>query len=287
LFLIPEVFCWFGATVGAILLFDVVRFRRKIILQNLDIVFPEKTSMFKIGLGRESIRRLIYNFYEFCLFPAITESWIEDHTIFKGLENLDQALKGDKGVLLLSLHLGHGDMAISMLAHKGYPLVVISKHFKIKWLNDFWFGARQRFGANFLDPHGKSSSFDIFRMLKQKRIVIFVLDQYMGPPYGLETTFFGVKTGTAYGLSLFALKTGTPVLPVWTYRDDKGRNVVEVGEEIMLEERGTREETLLATTQKYNFALEKLIRSYPRDWMWLHRRWKKYYSDVDDSFRVP
>lgn len=280
---LPESVRWFLAAAGAFVLFDILRFRRKVIFRNLDIVLPNLTPTEKQSLARESLKRLIYNFFEFCLFPSITEDWIKDHVIYKGLENLDGALAKKKGVLILSLHLGHGDMAISMLAHRGYPLNVISKHFKIKWLNDFWFGTRKRFGATFLDPHGKNSSFDILRVLKNNGALIFVLDQYMGPPFGLETTFFGVKTGTAYGLSLFSLKTGAPVLPVWTYRDDQGRSVIEVGSEISCEERATREESLLATTQKYNHVLESLILKHPKDWMWIHRRWKKYLSDVPDD----
>jgi KDO2-lipid IV(A) lauroyltransferase len=283
LILIPESLRWTLATVVSWVLFDLIRFRRKIVLQNLDIVFPKKTPDEKKSLGRKSLARLIYNFYEFCLFAVIDDSWISTHTKFKGLEHLDGAMKQGKGVLLLSLHLGHGDMAISMLAHRGYPLYVISKLFKVKWLNDFWFGTRQRFGANFLDPHGKSSSFDILRVLKKQGIVIFVLDQYMGPPYGLETTFFGVKTGTAYGLSLFAVKTGAPVLPVWTYRDENGNNIIEIGAAVSVEERASRDETLLATTQKYNYVLENLIQRHPEDWMWIHRRWKKYLSDLPDE----
>lgn len=285
LILIPESIRWFFASMAAVVLYDVLRFRRAIVLRNLDIVFPLKSREEKIKLGRNSIKKLIFNFYEFCLFAVINDAWIKDHTLIKGSENLDEAMKKNKGILLLSLHLGHGDMAISMLAHRGYPLSVISKHFKVKWLNDFWFGARQRFGANFLDPHGKNSSFDILRILKKRGIVIFVLDQYMGPPYGLETTFFGVKTGTAYGLSLFSLKTEAPVLPVWTYRDESGRNVIEIGSEILPEQRASRDESLLATTQKYNYILEELIRQHPEDWMWIHRRWKKYLSDVTDEER--
>lgn len=276
---IPESWRWFFCSFIAIVIYDGLRFRRRVILQNLKIVFPDRSLKEYHRIARSSIKNILYSFYEFCLLPSIDEAWIQAHVDFKGLNHLDQAMKKDKGVLLLSLHLGHGDMAISMIAHRGYPLSVISKHFKVKWLNDFWFGTRTRFGAHFLDPHGRNSSFDILKILKQKRLLIFVLDQYMGPPYGLETTFFGVKTGTAYGLSLFALKTGAPVLPVWTYRDALGRNVIELGEEIAIEQKSSKEGTLLATTQKYNHVLEELILQHPEDWLWIHRRWKKYLSD--------
>lgn len=286
LWMIPESWRWFMVRTWAFFLFDVFRFRRSIVLNNIQIVFPQMPMAERVRLGRESLARLIYNFYEFCLFSRIDEKWIESHIVFKGLDHLDSALQKNQGACLLSLHLGHGDMAISMLANRGYPLNVISKHFKVKWLNDFWFGARKRFGAHFLDPHGRNSSFDILRILKNKGIVIFVLDQYMGPPYGIETTFFGVKTGTAYGLSLFAVKTGSPVLPVWTYRNEAGQNVIELGPEIPVEVREDRDLTLLATTQKYNSILEGLITKFPKDWMWIHRRWKRYRSDLPEESKV-
>lgn len=280
---IPLKVRWGLAFLISFLIFDLLRFRRKIIITNIGVVFPEKSLKEKASLGRQSLARLIYNLFEFCLFPVIDQNWIEKSIEFRGLENLEKAYQKGQGVLLLSLHLGHGDMAISMLAERGFDLYVISKHFKSKWLNDFWFGTRKRFGAHFIDPHGRQTSFDILKALKNKGGVIFVLDQYMGPPYGLETTFFGVKTGTAYGLSLFASKTGAPVVPVWAFRDKFGKTIVEAGPEIPLQQRATRDETLLATTQHYNFILEDLIRRHPSDWMWLHRRWKKYHFDHPSS----
>ncbi len=277
---VPESWRWGFSAFCAFWLFDILRFRRQIMLNNLKIVFPDMAESARVTLARNSLKKQIYNFLEFCLLPTIDDSWIKENVEFQGLTYLDEALKKDKGVLLLSLHLGHGDMAISMLAHLRYPLYVISKFFKVKWLNDFWFGTRSRFGANFLSPHGSSSSFDILRILKNKGILIFVLDQYMGPPFGLETTFFGVKTGTAYGLSLFSIKTGAPVLPIWTYRNSVGKNVIVIGEEIKPTVLPTRDQSLLETTQSYNQVLEKLILQHPEDWLWFHRRWKKYRSDL-------
>ena len=70
----------------------------------------------------------------------------------------------------------------------------------------------------------KNNAFQILGDLKQKRGVTFVLDQFMGMPYGVESRFFGVTTGTAYGLALFAKKTCKPVYPLYTYWSNTGKH---------------------------------------------------------------
>lgn len=276
LFYLPESFRRFWSWFFAILFFDIFRFRRKIMLNNIGIAFPTWSVSQRIQVARKHAFYLFYNFFEFCLFPSLSEKWIKNNIIFDDISELEKALQNQKGVLILSLHLGHGDMGISMLAYHGTPMSVISKHFKYSWLNDFWYGTRKRFGAHFIDPHGRNTSFDILKSLKNKEAVIFVIDQYMGPPYGLETTFFGVKTGTAYGLALFALKTKVPVIPVFTYRDAQMRNHIAALPPVPLAEGATKDETLLNMTQTYNHVIEGLIRKYPEHWLWLHRRWKNF-----------
>jgi KDO2-lipid IV(A) lauroyltransferase len=104
----------------------------------------------------------------------------------------------------------------------------------------------------------------------------------MGRPYGIETTFFGRKTGTAYGLALFALKTKAPVLPLYTYRDEKFRTHLVFGEEIKLREPQNtstaqdRDLQILQMTQEYNTVIERIVTEHPDQWMWVHRRWKRW-----------
>jgi KDO2-lipid IV(A) lauroyltransferase len=276
LYQLPESVRSLASWLLAILFFDVFRFRRRIMLNNISRALPELPENKRVQIIRKHAFYIFYNFFEFCLFPQIDETWISRNIIFDDISELEKSLALRKGVLILSLHLGHGDMGISMLAHKGVPMSVISKHFKYSWLNDFWFGTRKRFGAHFIDPHGRNTSFDILKSLRNKEAVIFVIDQYMGPPYGLETTFFGIKTGTAYGLALFALKTKTPVVPVYTYRDEQMRNHIVALPPVEFKEGLSKDETLLTMTQKYNHVIEGIIRKHPEHWLWLHRRWKNY-----------
>jgi len=107
-------------------------------------------------------------------------------------------------------------------------------------------------------------------------VVIFVLDQFMGPPIGVKTLFFGKETGTAMGLTVMAKRTGAPVIPVYCHERADGKQVVSCESEIEFEEKGEKSETLTYMTQKYTDKLESIIKLYPEQWMWVHRRWKKF-----------
>jgi KDO2-lipid IV(A) lauroyltransferase len=233
-------------------------------------------------LARLSMQHLCFGFFEFGLMPLMDEKWLQERAVFHGLDNYEKALSQEKGVLLLSLHVGNGDLGSAAMTLKGIRFQLISKVFKNPIVNEFWFGVRRKMGTRFLEPHGKSLAFDILKAMKKNEGVIFVIDQFMGRPYGIKTTFFGKKTGSPYGLSVFALKTGAPVVPVYTYRDEelKTHVVFEQALEIDPEEDGATQNNqdkdlqIQRLTQKYNDRVESIVRAHPEQWMWVHRRWK-------------
>ncbi|MGE0633838.1 MAG: lysophospholipid acyltransferase family protein [Pseudobdellovibrionaceae bacterium] len=264
---------FFGDCIG-ILWFDILRLRRKIVLDNIKIVFPNSTENQRVTMGRQSLFHVGRSFMEFLTLPQLDKKWAEQNVVIVDAEKVREYEKKKEGILFLSLHLGNGDMACAMLATLGYKLHLISKKFKVKWLNDYWFGVRQQMGTHFIEAHGKRTSFDILKALSKGEHVIFVLDQYMGRPEGIPTQFFGRRTGTAYGMALFHAKTKAPVIPIYTMRGEDLKTYIYFGDEIKLEDRGDRDETIRYMTEKYNRALEEIILKKPEQWMWVHRRWK-------------
>lgn len=259
----------------AFLWWDVFRLRRFTLYRNLAIAFPEMPKEKKTQMARESLVRLGSNFVEFLSLPMISKSWMEKNVVFHGLENYDQARAQERGIFFLSMHMGNGDFGCAMIALRGIPLHLISKKFKSQAVNNFWFGVRESMGTRFMDPHAPKTAFEILGACKRREPVTFVLDQFMGRPYGIESTFFGKKTGTAYGLALFAIKTKAPVVPVFTYQDENHRTHVVFEKEIpFVADDGDRDLQILKTTQKYNEWIESVIRRHPEQWMWIHRRWK-------------
>lgn len=252
----------------AFLWFDLFRIRREVVLANIATAFPELSERDRVRMGRQSMRHLALNFIEYTYLPFLSAKNVDRFFEFRGLEVLEQALAKEKGALLLTLHLGHGDLATAALAIKGYPMVLVSKAFKLKWLNDLWFGMREKVGVRFVPA--RNSSYALLKALKKNSAVIIPLDQFTGPPIGVRTTFFGKETGTAAGLSVMSQRSGAPVVSVYCFRKPDGRHVVNFVREISVE--GATERV----TQGFNDELESFVRNHPEQWMWLHKRWKRF-----------
>lgn len=254
--------------------FDVVRYRRRLVLANLAIAFPDWPEARRVAVGRESVWHLCYSAAEAFILPFFKREHLGTEVTFHGLDNRTRALAEGKGVLLLVPHLGNVEKLMAACALEGMASHVIAKRFRSAFFTDLVYGTRESFGTRFIDPHGTRTAFEILHALRRHDYVAFVLDQFMKKASGVETTFFGRKTTTAYGLALFALKSGAPVIPAYGYRDETDRLHVCFGEPVPPDENPDRDIAIQATTQRYNHCMEDLIRQHPEQWMWVHNRWK-------------
>lgn len=262
-----------GDLIG-ILWFDILRIRRSVALENLKLAFPDKNNDDLKKIARRSLCSMGRGFIEFCHFPFMKDNpnYLEKF-IIEGKEHLEEAIKKKRGVCLLTLHLGNGDFATAGLSIHGIRFHLISKEFKLKWLNNLWFSMRSDLGTQFIAP--RNSSYSILKALKKNEVVVFVQDQFMGPPIGVETTFFGHRTGTALGLSIMASRYNSPIVPVYNYRRYDGKIIIVFEPELNLEKNGEGDEHLKYITQKCNDKLQEFVEKHPDQWMWVHRRWKK------------
>lgn len=279
--ILPWSFNVLFAKILAFIWFDFFRIRRQVIYDNLDIAFPGMDKRAKRIIARKSIQNTTRSFFDVMRIPSLNfldtafdREWIEKNVVFHGNESVPQST----GVLFLSLHLGSGDLSAAIVSSCVKPISLITKRFKNLILDEFWFSLRSQAKTKFIDPHVPSNSFEILRALKDRRGVTFVMDQFMGKPFGVETKFFGKTTGTAYGLALFALKTKAPVIPLYTRWDESGKLHIYFDAPVDLSPYITDdiEVNKVQITNHLNGVLEKIVTQYPENWMWLHRRWKTF-----------
>lgn len=219
-----------------------------------------------------SILNLCYVLVEYSYFPFNKKN-IFKYSEVEGLKNLDKALQGDKPVFILTGHFANGEMALFRTCLEGYKLNLIAKRVGHPFLDSVLFEIRELSGLKHIPP--KKGSIDILKAAKAKEPVVFVHDQFMHPPRGLETTFLGEKTYTNPALAYFAQKAEAVVVPARAKRRGQ-KNIICFYEEIPFEKVSSKEEeNVLHMTQKYNTVLEDWLKKDPADWMWVHRRWKK------------
>jgi KDO2-lipid IV(A) lauroyltransferase len=114
----------------------------------------------------------------------------------------------------------------------------------------------------------------ILRLLKSGEAIGILLDQNVAWQEGVFVNFFGELACTNEGLALLALKTGAAILPAFNVRERDGRYRVIIEPEITLIRTGDKAVDVQKNTELFTAVIERHIREYPDQWLWVHQRWK-------------
>jgi KDO2-lipid IV(A) lauroyltransferase len=85
--------------------------------------------------------------------------------------------------------------------------------------------------------------------------------------------FFSRLARTPVGPAILALRFNSPIVPMAIVQTEKGDYKIIIREEIKPLSKKTREENIYYLTQKCTDFLEEVIREYPDQWVWMHKRW--------------
>ena len=246
---------------------------RRVGERNLELALPELPLPQRRAILRGVYRHLGWQLVEFCRMPrytaANTGNWI--HT--RGLEHYLAARNRNKGVFILTGHLGAWELSSFYHSLMGYPMGMVIRRLDNRLLDDYVNGIRCLHGNRVL--HKDDFARSLLTAMRAGETVGILMDTNMTPPQGLFAKFFGIEACTASGLARVALRTGAAVLPgflVWEPAEN--RYVLHFGPELEFNQNDDTEAGVLAATQQCNDVLESWIRRYPDQWLWIHRRWK-------------
>ena len=194
------------------------------------------------------------------------------HCRMTGLSHLRRAYAKGRGVLILTLHIGNWELLPTSFIASGFGVSMVYRPLDFEPVDNFIFDYRSRYGGR---PIPKQKSMRrILNALAQKDCVGILLDQTAKLKDGVVVEFFGHPAWTNKGMALMALKTQAPVLSSFLVRNGLDYEV-HIGPQIPLVRTGSKEDDVRLNTLRYNQALEEIIRKYPEQWLWMHRRWKE------------
>lgn len=258
---------WFGKT-----WFVLDRRHRNVAINNLTYVFGYEKSPTEIRqMARRVFANLVRILFEIGWAYRSSPREVVRHIRFDGLIHLHQAYRKGRGVMVLTGHLGNWELLSDAAGMLGYPINVIYRPLDFKPLDRFFEHLRGRSGARLFSKARAMRK--VLRSLQNNELVGILLDQNSVRRAGVFVDFFGKSACTNKGLALIAQKTRSPVVPIFLVReDDKYRMVM--GPEIPLVLTGDKNRDTAENTRQFNRVLESMIRRYPEQWFWVHRRWK-------------
>ena len=285
LYLLSIIPLWllYGLSDGlAFLLYAVFRYRRGIVLSNLQTAFPEKTDRERLAIAKRFYRNFTDNFIETIKILSASPAFLKKRLIIDNPELLDHYY--DQG-RKLQVHLGHlfnwelGNATIPLLTR--YPFLVAYMPLENKALERLFLHLRGRTGSVPLPATRMQRAILPYR--NQQYILALVADQSPGGPensYWLN--FFGRPTPFVRGPERGARIGDIPVVFVRFYKVRRGRYRVQLT--TIADHPGQLPEGEL--TRRYIRLLEDAIRQQPDNWLWSHKRWKYAWKEEFGPFWI-
>lgn len=255
-----------------LLLVYVVRYRKRVVLENLHNSFPEK--------AEAEIEKLAYQFYwhfsqvmvEVIKLVSMPPAELKRRVLFRNPEVLERHFANGRTVLGLSSHAGNWEWvltsgAIWLSAHTDGVYKPLSNPF----FESFMYRLRTRTGSGLIPM--RDTLRDMVQRKGEVRVVSMLSDQAAGPedrPYW--TSFMNQEAGFYTSTERLAGRFRCPVVYVSIRRVRLGYY------EIILTELYDGDSPLptdsFPITAAFVRHLEQDIRAYPADYLWTHRRWK-------------
>ena len=255
----------------------VLKNLRRTGMKNLSIAFPEKSDDERKAILRGSFTSLGRVLGELSQFPKYSKERIEE--IFSlGLDSesiavYDRNKSEGRGVLITTGHLGNWELSVLGFAALFRPIDYLARPLDNPKIDALINRLRSRFGNS---PINKTNSAMLcIQILRDGGILGILADVNAHPKEGVFVPFFGVPACTTSGPAIFALRSGAMIFPtfcVWE-KEEKRYRLIH-GSLIEPVRTGDRKRDIVETTALYTAEMEKVIRAYPDQWMWIHRRWK-------------
>ncbi|MBN1794935.1 MAG: lysophospholipid acyltransferase family protein [Candidatus Omnitrophica bacterium] len=260
-----------GAALGS-MAFAVVRRERDRALSNIREVLTDiHSERERRLLARGVFRNLGRNAAVILKVPSFSREAVAGLVTSEGLDKIDRVLEKRRGALLLTGHFGNWELALLYLAVRGYPINAVARRLRDGRFDRFVHTLRTSHGATLI--YRDEGVRRMLRALRENKLVGVLPDVDIKDVDTVPVVFLGQKTEVVTGPVQLALLSKSPIIPVFMVLE-AGRYRFTIEEPICIEDTGDRVEMLRRYTQHWVSVVERYIRQYPDQWIWMHERWR-------------
>src|SRR5215469_16950626 len=252
---------------GYLRLLDVALPRlRRVAGRNLSLALPDLDEQQRAAIITGVFRSMARLFVSLAKFPAIRRGNLDRWIRFEGYEHFEEATSAGRGVLFATAHLGNWELsAYAHALHQG-PMNVVVRPLDNPLLDRLVTRRRELSGNRVQSKRDPARP--ILKALAANEAVGILIDQNVSSD-AVFVDFFGIPAAAASGFARLAARSGAAVIPGFAlWCESEGRYVLRFYPPVAMSGDALRD------TQALQSTLEHVIRAYPDQWLWIHRRWK-------------
>ncbi|MEP7328664.1 MAG: lysophospholipid acyltransferase family protein [Betaproteobacteria bacterium] len=257
--------------VAYLVVYRILRWRRRLAGTNLANAFPEKSDADRERILQQSYRNLGRTLGEALWGYTASAEALSARVRYVNPELITQYTSRGQSVVLLAAHFCNWEwLLLTAGAVLKVPIDAVYKPQRVPSVDTFLVASRSRFGGNPIPQH--SIMFEVMKRRAEARAYALVADHT--PKHNEEkhwTHFLNQDTAFFVGADKIARILKAPVIYVAMRREGVGRYSVELQ---LLAEPPYARDSGPEIVERYARHLEAEIRRSPADWLWINRKWK-------------
>lgn len=259
---------------------------KKIAVKNLELAFPDATDVERSSIllrHKHVLADLISNALEMQKYDV---HWIDENVDFSDLERYSELYSSEKGLLLITGHLGNFELTAHISSVLKMPLGFIVRPLPLKLLNDWWMKSREHNGNRAI--YRKGAFAKLIKGLQDGQKLAILFDQNVTRKHAVFVPWFGKEAATTKAPAVSLLLSDANAAVAAMIKDSSGKYKV-IFEQLEIDdirnaETMDQEAQIYAITERAVHKFEQMIKRYPEGWFWMHRRWKTAKTDSMETF---
>jgi len=247
---------------------------RKIIHTNLDLAFANKlTQKEKREYGISAFMNLLDTTLGIIERDGMKKEEVIKNVTFEGEEIVKKYQDEGKKIIFVTGHQGNWELLSQSIAIKfDLTLVGVGRKLDSDLMDKILKENRERFNVEMVYKKGAMKG--TIKALSQNKAVGILVDQSIRKSQSIEVNFFGHPATHTPLASILSRKFGIDLIPAFISTDDYQNYHVKIYEPIKTIKTENQDKDLAKLTQAQADAMQIAIEAHPKEWLWMHKRWK-------------
>lgn len=174
-------------------------------------------------------------------------------------------------LVALSGHIGSFELLAAYWVKCGIKVSAFGRSPNNKLVGRFLDSMRKHFGVETIWREDRKSASKLLTAIREGHALACLIDQDVDLD-NIYTPFFGLNAASPVSPIVIAMKYKLPIVVTFIVRVSSNQHMISLE---FVDYDPEDSDTPRKVMEIYNQRLEELIRKYPDQWVWFHRRWRR------------